>query len=1178
MFILAVAGIPCNFPAFADDGCIVEKENVILNRFGEAEVCFDACCTIDSVTVEIYENKDSRTESVLLYAAYNGGLYNHIYTAYNDSSSDAGKCKLELSGFAQFSADKIKIAVETSDSKVTMIKSVKVYGKNDSPEAERLEYKYSWTEEQPFSTDRKTILSDSENKILNDGDENTFVQTEKGYSCAVMDMGGIYNVRKIIAKCDSTFGRVDGFEIKYSLNGEKYFEGGFYPCNNQRPVEKETATDIIGKSGVNARYIKLIAHTRQNGRICEAELWGTAAESQNYIRLNIKQQNYVAAFIDWSTYKNKGVSAYKLYISDQKINSVNKLKPKKVFEKDSKEYESKYCVYSPLEPERTYYIAVTCIDEKGNENQRPVSLKIKTPKVLGEKPKDIFCINYYAHGGGSTIKGGEYNSEFINETHRLMDEMGTIQKNRTWEREYGEYSKRTDIGFSYMMENMYGVSGVKTDNSYGMWTYGVGNEPDYHSSAEWGSEYIIPYYKAIKAADARNIVTAPALGSPDKAGEAWLDKLYTGDGHDGKLIRENYDVFDFHPYIRKNYAVPEGLENGVPEGLFEVNKRFRNLLKKYGDDKPFVISEIGWATCDNVFWMNPVSYEKQRDYITRMYLVGIADDIKEIYLYNMKDDGPDSSGSFEHSWGLLDWWCVPKPSYYGYYILSNIMQEAEYLGTMNEMTNPYYGLDFYDRSKSLNMSAVWNASNKTDNAVFKVLSEDSEVDIISADGNYEKAVVNDGLVNTTISGTPKFIYSKSGIKLVSTAPVFKPENDTVSTFRGRTAEINLVTHRGSEGIDGRISAKLPSGWNMVSDTEFNGDEKNKKIVFSVPEDAEEKDYDIPVSIVDEKENVYTCNVTVRVKRMIDVSLSYEPAQQGSFDKWNVWVELKNNSNEDLSGKVVLSDSKGLDWEQHGSKDFGTIKADESIRVCYRLNSAPRTLGSEAGFTVHYNGYTSEFKQNMNFSSCVNDGKTPVIDGEISEGEWSAAQVVKPNDGAESNMLDWKGNDDCSFVCMRKWDSENLYIAVDATDDIHNQEDSGAAIWKGDGIQIAIDTDRRYGKGSATYHEFGAALDNNGIVRTWRWTSPLVVKSDMPLDTAKSAISRKGNHTVYEIAIPWSDLMLMQYEPNEGEIFGFSMLLNDNDGKVRKGFLEYMSGIGNSKNTNAFEDMILIKQK
>ncbi|MNO01013.1 hypothetical protein D3C81_2210460 [compost metagenome] len=61
-----------------------------------------------------------------------------------------------------------------------------------------------------------------------------------------------------------------------------------------------------------------------------------------------------------------------------------------------------------------------------------------------------------------------------------------------------------------------------------------------------------------------------------------------------------------------------------------------------------------------------------------------------------------------------------------------------------------------------------------------------------------------------------------------------------------------------------------------------------------------------------------------------------------------------------------------------------------------------------------------------------------------------------------------------------------------------------------------------------------------------------------------------------MAIPWSALLLAGMTPAPGSDFGFSLLMNDDDGSGRRGWMEYMSGIGSSKDPDAFGDLLLVE--
>ncbi|MNF19435.1 hypothetical protein D3C80_2242310 [compost metagenome] len=60
-----------------------------------------------------------------------------------------------------------------------------------------------------------------------------------------------------------------------------------------------------------------------------------------------------------------------------------------------------------------------------------------------------------------------------------------------------------------------------------------------------------------------------------------------------------------------------------------------------------------------------------------------------------------------------------------------------------------------------------------------------------------------------------------------------------------------------------------------------------------------------------------------------------------------------------------------------------------------------------------------------------------------------------------------------------------------------------------------------------------------------------------------------------MAIPWSALLPAGTTAAPGSDFGFSLLINDDDGSGRRGWMEYMGGIGSSKDPDAFGDLLLV---
>jgi hypothetical protein len=172
---------------------------------------------------------------------------------------------------------------------------------------------------------------------------------------------------------------------------------------------------------------------------------------------------------------------------------------------------------------------------------------------------------------------------------------------------------------------------------------------------------------------------------------------------------------------------------------------------------------------------------------------------------------------------------------------------------------------------------------------------------------------------------------------------------------------------------------------------------------------------------------------------------------------------------------------------------------------------------------------------------------------------------------------WKGVNDLSATSTVKWDDYNLYVSVAVHDDVHHQTWSNGDIWQGDSIQLGIDLSRKDGSSSRNVNELGFALDSQGTVTQWRWRAPDGLKAGALMGT-KATIARDDTRgmTVYQITIPIDQLHGPGYLFNSGDPIGFTLLVNDNDGAGRSGFMEYNGGIGTSKDAMLYGDLHLLR--
>ena len=61
----------------------------------------------------------------------------------------------------------------------------------------------------------------------------------------------------------------------------------------------------------------------------------------------------------------------------------------------------------------------------------------------------------------------------------------------------------------------------------------------------------------------------------------------------------------------------------------------------------------------------------------------------------------------------------------------------------------------------------------------------------------------------------------------------------------------------------------------------------------------------------------------------------------------------------------------------------------------------------------------------------------------------------------------------------------------------------------------------------------------------------------------------NRETIYEMRIPWTELLSDNHKAKEGDEYAFSFLINDNDGDGRKGYMYYNDGIGGDKLPSLF---------
>lgn len=1165
--------------------CLTDgKESGIVFGDNESEVAviFDLQTVYQVTDISVWTERSSSAamSQYNVYAATEDGFYNLVETYYNNGSVNEKQVltvNVEPAVFARY----LKLVYHKDSAKENLIVGeTAIYGyKADNAENVSRGANYSWVEKQPFVTQEDIIVEDeAKGMILTDGDDEAFVSTTGDYAAALLELEEACQPETI--EVISERGSMNGFEAKVSTDGFRYFSLGYFPANS------ENGTAIgYGVPGKSVKYIKFIMRKSAAEKLSVSEIKVTArkfeggafALATDRVPVRATLINYSTVDLDFNGHNVKDVTQYAIYAEKEDFTNVSALTPAKTVYADSRGQKHLYDFYYDLEPQSAYYIAVTPFVNGTEELKNVKTKKVVTPSALndGKTMSGMFCINDYPYGGGADIGHGDYATQDRINRLELKAELG-VRKNRWWSVVDDVMSESREYGIVYFGMGTNTTAGITQKNNNGIWSMSSGNEPD-NSGSDQTAIYksFSANYDTVKKKDTRNILVDPTLTSTGDNSLRWLRGYYEADGENGQLVRQKFDAFDIHLYYRLDDNVGEGLDYGVPENMDVKIERLRNVMREYGDgDKPLVSTEMGWPTqseTENTSIGH--TQEEQRNFIPRGYMMAAANGLKEVFIYSFRDEGVRENNS-EESYGIVDWFDIPKQAYYSYYTMSAVLGDAQFIRRLPFMETPYYGMEFWNEKKDSYITSLWTADDSVKVvSVSPYSAEDTMLHVVGVDGEQKTVPVVNGSANITISGAPVYVYSSAGTRVSITDDNFEADRYSVQTKRGTANKIVISSKQQTQGTT-EIKLDLPEGWTLSGNTTLTEKQPSTELIVNVPLNCEEKDYRITAEFT--TEGTVTGRFGIDFSVATTAALSLLPEYNAESDTWQAAAYLKNVSDAPISGEVNIGGMNNLSVARTG-KSFENLGAGETLRFAYDLKELPNMKNASLTLRVDIDGVTvATATKSLNFSELVNDGTEPTIDGVLSEGEWSGARPIRLNDKQQVELIsDWGGENDLSAEIYTKWDDNYFYIAADVTDNAQYQKGTGEDIWSGDSIQFGIDPGRKDGAGSGKYNEFGMALGDSGMI-TWRWTT--ANKSALGRITgAKGAATRGEGHTYYELAIPWSAILYEGQKLESLENIGFSALVNDNDGSGRRGWIAYMDGIGLTKNCNLYADMYLIRK-
>ena len=110
--------------------------------------------------------------------------------------------------------------------------------------------------------------------------------------------------------------------------------------------------------------------------------------------------------------------------------------------------------------------------------------------------------------------------------------------------------------------------------------------------------------------------------------------------------------------------------------------------------------------------------------------------------------------SHQHQYGIVDWYGNPLDGYYSFYTLGKILRDTYYVRAHN-LGTLIYGAEFYDKSKDMYLTALWEISG--DGASVNVTSNDDKLKKIDMNGNVSTIAPGE----IAITSAPIYLYSST---------------------------------------------------------------------------------------------------------------------------------------------------------------------------------------------------------------------------------------------------------------------------------------------------------------------------------------------------------------------------------------------------------------------------------
>ncbi len=281
------------------------------------------------------------------------------------------------------------------------------------------------------------------------------------------------------------------------------------------------------------------------------------------------------------------------------------------------------------------------------------------------------------------------------------------------------------------------------------------------------------------------------------------------------------------------------------------------------------------------------------------------------------------------------------------------------------------------------------------------------------------------------------------------------------------------------------------------------------------------------------------------------------------------IQFNNPGNQPLQIQWSLKTPEGIDVKPQRGAITLQAKKSQNIETAFLTAAGYRMAGNEAKMSMQltlgamWQG-TLDYK--IKTACIIQKDYHDAPDFVLDHASQNTSLVVN---APENKALFWTGADDLSSKIWLASDARSLQIKVVVKDDIHHQTFTGDNVWNGDNVQFAIKLPEQN-----SLWEMGLALNNDGHTETFVWIAPQGFNRQNVAAAIRLTASRdeKSKLTTYEASVPFSAIGMTESEARSG--FRFNLLVNDNDGPIREGFMAIAPGMGTSQESKDYPILVL----